>query len=345
MIKKKILILALLSILLTATLSSASAITKNSLEENQNIGLIPPFVKSEISINATPQIDEPLSPSKTKEIDITVKYKLDLGGPLAKWLFFNRRIGRFILFGFGYVSRLKPLPSAEINLTVEHPDWCTATIEPSTVNVEISNEFKEASAELTLSIINESAPALELNYITIKGEFKDNWRIKGSTNETTISFMPAYISNISYDVKKEQYISPVNETIIPINITNNGNGETIVSIELEDQPEDWNISVDQEDITIPVGRTKQINLIVMPDENFENETINLKITAKSTSDADLDDKYLYGESISFGITLLNEVSPKKEKGFPIPIEILIIAIIVIIVVLVIAILLARKKKQ
>jgi hypothetical protein len=349
MIKKKIIIIALLAILLTATFSSASAIETNSSEESQNKGLIIPIVGSEISINTTPsQINELNAPlSGTKVIDTSVKYKLNVG-PLANWFLFKRRIGRFILFGFGYISKLKQTPSAEINLTVECPDWCTATIVPSNVNIGISNTFKEEKAKVTFFIVNSSGHALELNYITVKAEFKSNWRIKGSVNKTTISFMPAYLSSISANIemlknKTELPISPVNKTTIPINITNNGNGDSIINVSVENLPESWNISTDPENIMIPVGKTEQINLIVNPDENFENETITLKLTPRSTSDADVEDKYLQGEPVYLSINLLNG-SPKKEKsGFPG--ELLIIVVIIATVLIIAAILLLERKKQ
>ena len=347
MIKKKIIIIALLTILLTATFSSASAAETNS--SGESLGLIPAFVPSEISINATPsQINEPIAPlSGTKVIDITVKYKLDVG-PLANWFLFKRRIGRFILFGFEYISKLKPTPSAEINLTVECPDWCTATIKPSNVNITISNVFKEEKAQVTFSIVNSSGHALELNYITVKAEFKSNWRIKGSVNETTISFMPAYLSSISTNIemlknKTELPISPVNKTTIPIDITNYGNGDTIVNVQVENPPENWNISTDSENITLSIGETRQINLIINPDENFENETIKLKLTPRSTSTADVEDKYLQGEPVYLSINLLNG-SPKKEKG-GIPGELLIIIVIIATVLIIAAILLLERKKQ
>jgi len=349
MIKKKIIIIALLTILLTATFSSASAIETNSSEENQNKGLIIPIIGSEISINATPsQINEPIAPlSGTKVIDITVKYKLDVG-PLANWFLFERRIGRFVLFGFGYISKLKQTPSAEINLTVECPDWCTATIDTSKVNVGISNSFSEAKAKVTFSIANSSGHALELNYIKVKAEFKNNWRIKGSVNETTISFMPAYLSSISANIemlknKTELPISPVNKTTIPIDITNYGNGDTIVNVKVENPPEKWNISTDSENITLSIGETKQINLIINPDENFENETITLKLTPRSTSDTDVEDNYLQGAPVYLSINLLNG-SPKKEKG-GIPGELLIIVVIIATVLIIAAILLLERKKQ
>lgn len=349
MIKKKIIIIALLAILLTATFSSASAIETNTSEANQSKGLNIPIVGSEIGINTTPsQINELAAPfSGTKVIDITVKYKLDVG-PLANWFLFKRRIGRFILFGFGYISKLKQTPSAVINLTVECPDWCTATTEPSEVNIGISNAFKEETATVTFSIVNSSGHALELNYITVKAEFISNWRIKGSVNETKISFMPAYSSSISTNIemlknKTELSISPVNKTTIPIDITNYGNGDTVVNVKVENLPENWSISTDSENITIPIGETKQVNLIINPDEDFENGTITLRLTPRSTSDTDVKDNYLQGTPIYLSINLLND-SPKKEEG-GIPGELLIIIVIIATALILAAILLFGKRKK
>jgi hypothetical protein len=354
MIKKKIIIIALLTILLTATFSSASAIETNSSEENQNIALnLPlniPIFPSEIGINATTsQINEPIATlSGTKPIGVTVKYRLDIG-KLGNWFFLKRRIGRALLFGPKYALKfLTEIPSAEINLTVECPDWCTATIDASNVNVGISNSFSVANAQVTFTIVNSSGHALELNYIKVKAEFKSKWRIKGSVNETTISFMPTYLSSISANIemlknKTELPISPINKTAIPIDITNYGNGDTIVNVKVENPPEKWNISTDSENITLSIGETKQINLIINPDENFENETITLKLTPRSTSDANVEDKYLQGTSVYLSINLLNG-SPKKEEG-GIPGELLIIVVIIATVLIIAAILLLERKKQ
>jgi len=348
MIKKKIIILALLAILLTATFSSASATETNSSEGN--LGLIPPFVTSEISINATPsQINEPISQSGTVAINIVVKYKLDIGN-FANWFFLKRRMGRALLFGPKYALKLlTKIPSAKVNLSVDSPEWCKTTLDNSYLNFSISNKFDEAKAQATLSIVNSSGHALELNDIKVKAEFKSNWRIKGSVNETTISFLPAYLSSISANVemlknKTELSISPVNKTTIPIDITNYGNGDTIVNVKVENPPEKWTTSTDSENITIPVGETKQINLIINPDENFENETIKLKLTPRSTSTADVEDNYLQGEPVYLSINLLNG-NPKKEEGGGIPGELLIIIVIIATVLIIAAILLLERKKQ
>ncbi len=334
---KKIIIIMLSAIFLTVTFSPISLVAETSLEDQQSFRVI--WADSNISIDVSSQLDEPVSIPETKEIDVTVKYKLDLGEFFAK-LRFDGLISRLILFR----SISKDIPSAEINLSVECPKWCTATLEPSNVSIKISDEFKEAKAKVTFSI-NKTAPAFESSDITIKAEYKNknNWGIRDSNNKTTVSFMPAYVSGLDYELKAEQNISPVNKTTIPINITNTGNGETIVSIKIENPPKNWNMSVDSE-ITISVGVTKQIYLIVTPVKTFKNETIQITLTPNSTCpDTSIGAEYLDGKSVSLSVILSNDGSFKEEDtpGF----EMLILISIVVIVAVVILIVLLKRKKQ
>jgi len=310
---KKFIIIVLLAILLTATVSS-TAIAETSSDEDPSLGFA--IVESEITLDVGSQIGRPLGLSETKEIEITVKYRLDIGDIAAR-LLFNRRIGRFMLFGFGYIMKSKGIPSAEINLSVECPDWCKATLEPSGVKAEISNVFKEADEKVKLTIsVNDTAPVLEPGDITVIAESQDSWGIGGSSNETTISVMAAYESTLEINATATREISPINETVIPINITNAGNGETTVNISIETAPEKWNISFSQAEVTLSAGETKQIDMFVIPVKSFKNETIQLAFTPTSTSDEDVDEKYLQGESVAFGITLLNDGSLDKENGIP-----------------------------
>jgi len=340
---KKTMIVLILSTLLTATLSSNFALATEI--QNEPMALAIPIVSPEININAS-QIDEPLASSVTKQIDVTVKFRLNIG-KLTKWFFFNRRIGRLLLFGPKYAFKFltKTLPQATIGLsTIQQPDWCTATIDPTNITLGISNEFQEAEAKLKVVINNKTAPALEPGDIKIKAEFKGLGGIKASSNEISISIIPAYMSEIAYDFEKEINISSTNETTIPINITNNGNGETIVKVEIENISENWNISIDQENITIPINETKQVKLTTTPDKDFKNATIKIKLTTKSAySGTDIDEKYLQGETVSFNIALVNTQVQEEEK---LPLfEILIIGIVIIILVSLIAMILVRKKKQ
>jgi len=335
-------IITILVTLLTATLFSTIAAAKNSSEENEIFGLI----ESEISIQVDSQADKPIGPSETKEIEITVKYKLNIG-PFANWFFFNRRIGRLILFGPGYILKSKQLPKATVNLSItECPDWCTAELDTAEVEFEFSNTFEEAEAKPKLKIlVNEAIPALKKADIVIKGEFLGHWTMKAVSNTTAISLISAYVSNITYEAEIEQAIPPLKNTTIPINIKNDGNGETTVEIQIEEQPENWNISLDQQNITLPINETGQINLDVIPAKGFDKGIITLKLIPESTSEEDVDDIHLEGIPVTLSITIHNDGSLKEENGISVETLIPILVVIIIIVAAFFIIMFLKKRKQ
>lgn len=339
---KKIIITALLAILLISTISSPLTGAKTTSEEDEESNGI---FGSEISIEKDKEIDEPMGPSDSEKIEITVGFKLNIGS-LAERLLFNRRIGRLILFGPGFILKfIRPLPKANVTLSVEGcPEWCNTTLDPSNLTFDYDNEFIKQKTTLTISI-NESPPALEQANIVVKAKYEGHWTIKAASNSTNISLLSAYKSKIEWEAETNHTIPPLKNTTIPINITNNGNGDTIVRIEIEDPPENWNISLDPEEITIPSDKDdnmRQIDLVVKPPKGFDEETLNLKVTSRSTPKEGVDDEYLIGESITFGITFYNDGS-LKEEGLEVDTTILLIVIVVIILILVVAILLKRKK--
>ena len=150
--------------------------------------------------------------------------------------------------------------------------------------------------------------------------------------------MTAYVSSIDVNLTNfTRKIPPAKSTIIPIEVTNLGNGETTVGISVKNQPDKWNISLDNTTMNISIGKTKKIWLNITPIKNFKNETITLKFTPKSTSDASLE-----GETISFAITLSNDGSLKNEENDLVGVLILIAVIIAIAVIIFVFIWLKRR---
>jgi len=332
---KKIIIIVLLAIFLMATISSTSVVAKSSSED---AGLV--LVSSEISIELDPQTDINITALDTKTIDITVKYRLDMDDLTAR-LFFNRRIGRFLLFGFGHILKSKGEPSAKIELSVESPDWCTVSIDSSNVTTEISNVFKEAEpVQLTISV-NESAPALEPGDIVITAESKAVWGIGGATNKTTIPVMVDYMPLISirteYNYKE---IPPLNITNIQFNITNLGNDKTAVSIEVENASK-FDISYVEEIIlgSLAKGQDNKGTVVVSvrPYKNLTRESLQISFTPHYYGDRELK-----GQTIIETIVLKNDGSLKDENGIP-GLEIIIILSIAIVAIVIIALFLKRKK--
>ena len=325
--KKKFILLTVISIYLTFILTSPIVLA----------------ISSEISFEVDTEIEEPIKPEESKEIGFKVKYKLNIT-EFAKRFYFNRRIGRVMMLGLfqGYFFKIlrSQLPKAHLNLSVSNPNWCEADLSNYEVEIKYNNVFEVAEATCKITL-NETVPALEKTDIIITANYSGIGRIGPNSNSTNISFMPAYVSNINVEAEKELTIPPLKETMVPINITNNGNGETSVSIQVTNQ-ENWNIIFEQEEITIDVGVTKQVMMSVTPPKGFNNITIPITFAPISTVE-DIDESYRKGTHVNFGITFINDGSLEEDDDVLDLTTVLIIAFIIIIVIILVEIILKKRK--
>ena len=299
-------------------------------------------ISSEISFDVVEkEIVEPIKHSESKDITFKVKFKLELGN-FMKRFYLNRRIGRVLAFGLfqGFFFKiLKQIPKAKLNLSVQTPDWCQAELNNYEVELGYNNEFEEAEVKLSFSI-NENAPAFETEEIIIKADYLGVGSINAISNMTNISFMPAYISNMSVEAADNFTITPLKEIMIPLNVTNNGNGKSMVNITNNDL-DNWNITSDKENI-IEVGETKEIMISIKAPKKFDNETITFTLEPISTVE-NVDNNYRLGNNVEFSITFYNDGSLKEDDN-EIDITSIIIIAFVVIIILVIVFLLMRKKE-
>ncbi len=328
---KKFIIIAILAVFLTATIASSTVMA----------------IESKITIEADTQIDNPLLPSDIEEIELTIQYKINYTtmpnlSKIYNKLIFESRIGRMLVFGKDYFyffkSKALDIPPANLILSLTGvPTWCTATLDKDNVSIEITDEFTEAKAKVTI-LVAEDAPAFETADLKIIAEFKnEDWRIGESSNDTTISIEIGYVPKITFESEQiTKVIPPLNETTIPINITNLGNGKTTVRAVIINSPINFNISIDSE-VTIEVGKEKALNLIVKStDKNFDNETITIQFTPVS-----YDDSSLEGETYQISVTLVNDGSLEEDgNGFSIP----GFGLIALIVAIGIALIVIKRRK-
>ena len=299
-------------------------------------------ISSEISfIVDNTEIQDPIELSKSEEITIKLNYKLNIG-TLLRIFYFHTRIGRltFGLFkGYFFKYLRRPLPKANLTLSVDKPDWCEVELNKYAIEFDYKNGLKDEEVLVKINV-KENAPALQKSGIKIIADCEGLGPIVGVSNSTNISFMAAYVSNISIDAETNFTIPPLKETMIPINITNNGNGEGVVSIQILDQ-EDWNITLDQDDIVIGVGEEKQVMMTVTPPKKFDNITINLTFEPLSTVE-DVESSYRNGTNVNFGITFYNDRSLKDEDKIDLT-TVLIIAFVIIIALIIVAFILKKKE--
>ena len=334
---KKIMLFTVIGIYLTFGLFSPVVLAEDTPENNSGSGLFTP----EIEFDIDSEIEEPISTSESKDITFKVKFKLNLGS-IAYRFFFNRRIGRAIMFGFTYFFKfLNQLPKVNLTLSVEAPDGYQAELDKEQVELDYNNEFEEADVKLTINL-DEDVKALQKMDVKIKADFPGQGSITAFSNNTTVSFMPDYVSNISVELDSELSIPPLKESMVPINITNNGNGESSVKISINDFGlNNWNITFDQDDITIGVGQTKSAMMFVKPPKEFSTETLTLTFTPSSTVE-DVDDSYRQGDSVDSSITFNNDGSSEEDEEFDVTM-VLIIGIVVLIVFVLIAFFLKKRK--
>jgi len=301
---KRFIIIAILAVFLTATVASSTVMAIDSF----------------VTIETDSQIDQLMTPAgNIEEIEITIGYKINYTSMLglSNYFIFSSKIGRRIVFGdeFKILRAKKDIPPANIELEITNvPNWCTAILDKQNVSIEISDEYKEAKAKLTVSL-DIDAPAFDPTGIKIKAEFKnEDWQIQESSNETTITVEADYNGIIDIlPLFSYMKIPPINETTIPINITNMGNGKTKINSEILNIPTNWNITLPE--TTLNVGETKQIDIIVEPPEDFDNGTIKLQFTP-----AYYDDETYQGNTRELSILLENDGSLEEEtdNGFSLP---------------------------
>jgi hypothetical protein len=284
-------------------------------------------------------IDEPINPSESKDILVKIKFRVGMSS-ISKMLFLNRRIGRIYTLGVIYFFKfLRPTPKANISFTVDNPTWCQVDSDTDSVELDIDNVDKEATLKFTITL-DKDAPALVKDQITINANYPGIRNIEPVSNSTNISFMPAYVSNISVESMKNYTITPKKEVMIPVNITNNGNGQSMITVSGFDK-DNWNITPDLDNI-VNIGETKQIMIKIIPPKNFDNETINFTFESKSTA-KNVSESYLQGESVDLSITFFDDGSLDEEDDF-IDVTSIIIIAFVLIIILIILYLVFRKKE-
>jgi hypothetical protein len=191
--------------------------------------------------------------------------------------------------------------------------------------------------------VDENAPALTESKIEIRADFPGLWTIKPVDNSTSVSFLPEYVSNLAVESEIEHTIPPLKNYTIPINITNNGNGESKVNISIIDS-DNWTISLDTDEFTLkPDGKTEQILLTVTePPKNFKDKSINLVFTPTCTQEVE-DTTYQQGEPVQLTFTFYNDGSLKEEGNGINLAYIAVIVIVIIILLLVIFFFLKRRQ--
>jgi hypothetical protein len=180
-------------------------------------------------------------------VPITIKYKaivppITVEGPLG--------ILRLLMYGI-------IIPDVRVSLSiVDKPDWCTVALtNPNPYVSPLSNPVGDFSyAETSVVVATyKNAPSRPFNLI-IKAETPSILRNRVGPNQAEINiyFTPGYVPLINvYTAEPNRIVNPQDTVTFPIEITNLGNKETLVTARVVKYPEGWSPLLSQSQIIIP----------------------------------------------------------------------------------------------
>ncbi|MEF8879778.1 MAG: hypothetical protein V5A64_05245 [Candidatus Thermoplasmatota archaeon] len=313
---RKPLTMLIVSIALLAVLSPV-CISENTQKTSKEVKLfdrlLEPPLKGELTTKSE-GINLPLTPGETKQISVKVGYRVE-----------GRLIGRLISQFLLKDSKAK----IEINIA-EIPDFCDedeTKLSKNKIEIPISMEEKIATINLTIKIKEEATAFqkdsinLDINSNVVKDPYINFFTLVNQTQTSEkIPITTGYTPKIDLQLTKNKEIPPEQESIIPINITNQGNGKTTVSLKVMRHSQNFhNVSLSEDQIDVEQGKMETVYLNIIPVKDFANETIEIRFTPSYGGDENvkgMDDEYLTGDSITKQIVLLNDGSLKEEKqGF------------------------------
>lgn len=203
-------------------------------------------------------------------------------------------------FGAGVIIPLLKNKIVPIKLSIEAPDYCNCEITPDIVYqpLAIKKPDKPQVAILTVSL-NRSAPAFQINQLTIKAESQP---IRGpfglisilgkNSNYLKINVKAGFYPDLSYSYQNFVLTPPFTTSEIPINLINNGNGRTNVRFEVIDFPETWSVWINPHIVVgcSPYGENNTVStlLAVVPPIDFINKSaaITIKLQYYATGHED-----------------------------------------------------------
>lgn len=343
---KKLLFITIQILILIVAIISPKIIAENQLLElDESNGLRIFEFKTTTEISLDKDFSKPVSLNSSHSVNVTVSFKFELPQFFPK-LLLGTKIGNWIIFRDQNYNT-----TVDIKLNLEKiPEWCNAELEKKTITIDnITTEAKTMKTKLNIKI-NKNAPALEKETIELSAKFESqsNWGLTPSQDIINFTIIPEYIGliNAEFDLPKnttELILSPdKNTTLLPVNITNIGNGESIITIKIKEIQQNWNVSIDTPEIILLPGKTDKINVNITTPQIKERQTMNLtlEITSKSTSETDIDETYLNGQNLKLtGLKLI-----KEEATEPIDLTIITLGLIVILVSLIIIVFFFKKKK-
>ena len=193
----------------------------------------------------------------TKSYDLKLTYSVSKGGS----------------FGGLYYAIFLAGRQANIKLTkADGPNWATITIPSQTYQMKLPQNVDETPTPLIVSIqmsVDETAPAGSPAQIGIEVTVDPIGPVPKFDNVAQLDITPSYLGKLSSVAGQNSVqIGPMDQASIPIQVTNQGNGQTIAQFKIiSDIPNGWSVLVTDQ-VTLNPKETGTVYLTAIPPKGF-----------------------------------------------------------------------------
>lgn len=253
-------ILLFVGTILTPTTALETKKTPNTRIITHPVFQFPAWLSIEIEPDDWELLRQPIKPGDTLNIHFTVGYGAAIPDFLLQPPFL--RIKNVIVFG-----RFINYPQ-KITMSVDNvPSWADVSFINPELYIDISNTPHYATATLVLAI-GEDAPAT-VQSIEVTAVAPERHRIEEVQFTTMFSFAVQWIPQINISTNQTTIRTPPNTmTNVSMNVTNEGNGVTLINITTP-EIEGWSIASTPQWIVLPVGFTENVLIHITPPGNFQ----------------------------------------------------------------------------
>jgi len=252
----------------------------------------------QLEVNQSAVTVQPDGPAVS--IPIKARYKVE-------WL---PKVGT-LYWKMAFVGLMKKIHFSVTN----KPKWMNVAITNPDMIVDVNDKYEEVLNSVIISVY-KNAPA-EKYTIILKAEVPGKGLYGGANTTTSITVTPGYIPLINVYTKKPTIeVAPQTSVNFPIEISNEGNKETIVTGNIVNLPKDWVAYLPQSQVIIPSSlegkdNKKTVVLSVTPPYGFgwhnELRTIGVDFVAQASPPGSFEKTGIYHFQVMI-----------RNRGFSLP---------------------------
>jgi len=219
-------------------------------------------------------LNYPLPLEETTIKPIKVKYSTSLPSELFKWM--PRIIRNLIIFR----RLIEPMQTIHLE-AINIPNFASINFTEDEILFPIPRHFDVYEKMTNLTIyLDKNATALMPFQVEIKSYCKKIGVLNNFTGYTSYYFTPQYNPCITIDYEKNIYTPPLKGANTNINITNCGNGESLIRPKLIDFPEDFIFHINPQIVVGIKSSSTLILSVISPQHYSGNSTIQIELSVE-----------------------------------------------------------------